>query len=316
MGHSSGTNGVVPGVGWHLDRASSTIVAMPLITTPDGRALDVETTGPEGGVPLLFHHGTPGCRHQFRTIREAAVARGLRLVTWSRPGYGASDRRPGRRVADVVDDVAAIVHALGADRVLTAGWSGGGPHALATAALLPERVAGVVVIAGVAPYEAEGLDFLAGMGKGNVEEFGLALEGADALRPLLEREAAELRTVDAEGIIAGQSTILPEVDRVALRDDLGEDLAASFREALRTSVDGWLDDDLAFCVPWGFDLARIDVPTFLWQGSADLMVPFAHGQWLASALPGATVHLEEGEGHLLVGARLIGRILDEVAALR
>jgi pimeloyl-ACP methyl ester carboxylesterase len=91
-------------------------------------------------------------------------------------------------------------------------------------------------------------------------------------------------------------------------------MAASFREAVRVSVDGWLDDDLAFTRPWGFGLAEITVPTMIWQGSADLMVPFAHGQWLAAQLPGASVHLEEGEGHLSVGIGALDQMLDELVS--
>lgn len=288
---------------------------MPLLTLPDGRSLDVETSGPEDGTPLLFHHGTPGSRHPFAAMSASCARRGLRLVTWSRPGYGASTRRPGRSVADDAGDVAAILDSLGARRALVAGWSGGGPHALGSAAGLPDRVAGCLVIAGVAPYDAAGLDFLAGMGEGNIEEFGLAVQGEAALRPFLEREASGLADVDAEGIIAGMSTLLPEVDRTVLRDELGHDIAASFREALRSGVDGWLDDDLAFCAPWGFDPSAISVPTFVWQGSADLMVPFAHGQWLAATLPGATAHLDEGPGHLLVGAATLGPMLDELVSV-
>jgi pimeloyl-ACP methyl ester carboxylesterase len=287
---------------------------MPTIQLPDGRNLDIYVSGPDDGVPLVFHHGTPGALTPLRALERAAHARRLRLVTYSRSGYGGSTRRPGRTVADVVGDMAAILDQLNAPRCLVAGWSGGGPHALATAAGLPERVVAVLSIAGVAPYGVPGLDFLAGMGEQNVEEFGLALEGESALRPYLEKEAAELRQVTPEGIVSGLSTVLPPVDVAVITGELGEDMAESFHEGLRVSVDGWLDDDLAFAAPWGFELDSIPVPTFLWQGSADLMVPFAHGQWLAAHLPGVTAHLEDGEGHLSVGVGAIDRMLDELSA--
>lgn len=287
---------------------------MTVIELSDGRALDVEVTGPDGGVPLVFHHGTPSAVPQLRVMQRAAHARGLRLVTFSRPGYGSSTRRPGRRVADAAEDVTAILDHLGVARCLVAGWSGGGPHALATGAELPERAAGVLVIAGVAPYDADGLDFLAGMGEQNVEEFGLALRGESALRPYLEADAEQLRGADAAGLIAGMSTVLPEADRAVLGDEYGEDLAANFAEALRTGVDGWLDDDLAFTTPWGFAPQEIAVPTFVWQGGADLMVPAAHGRWLAEHLPAATAHLEPGEGHLSLGIGALDRMLDELVA--
>jgi pimeloyl-ACP methyl ester carboxylesterase len=213
---------------------------------------------------------------------------------------------------DVVVDAQAVLDHIGAERSLAAGWSGGGPHALATAARLPDRVAGVLAIAGVAPYGRPGLDFMAGMGEQNIQEFGLAVEGEAALRPVLEKEAVELRNTDAVGLTAGLETLLPPVDRAVLTSELGEDLAANFSEGLRLGVDGWVDDDLAFTRPWGFSLVDIAVPAFVWQGSEDLMVPFAHGQWLGANIPGAVPHLEQDEGHLSVAVGAIDRMLDEL----
>jgi pimeloyl-ACP methyl ester carboxylesterase len=287
---------------------------MAIIDLPDGRGLDVVISGPDDGTPLIFHHGTPGSVTRFRAIERAAHERGLRMVTYSRAGYGASTRLPGRDVAAVVPDVEAMLDLVGASRCLVAGWSGGGPHALATGAALPDRVAGVLVIAGAAPYDAEGLDFLAGMGEQNVEEFGEALRGEAAHRPTLEAEAEGLRSATAAGLIDQLSTLLPDVDRAELNDEFGEDMVASFAEALRLGVDGWLDDDLAFVRPWGFAPDKIAVPTFVWQGSEDLMVPFAHGEWLARTIPGVTAHLEHGHGHLSIGVGKIDAMLDELTA--
>ncbi len=268
-------------------------------------------SGPADGFPLVFHHGTPGAAIPVRAIERAAHARGLRLVSASRPGYGDSGRQPGRRVVDVADDTAAVLAAIGAERCLVAGWSGGGPHALACAARLG-AAAGVLVIAGVAPYGATGLDWMSGMGEENVIEFSAALKGEDELRAYLLPEAEQLRNVTAGDIVSSLSTLLPDVDRAVLTGEFAEDMAAEFREAIRAGVDGWLDDDLAFARPWGFSLDEISVPVMIWQGSADLMVPFAHGQWLASQLPGASVHLEEGEGHLSVALGALDRMLDEL----
>lgn len=245
-------------------------------------------------------------------MQRAAHERGLRLVTYSRPGYGTSDRSAGRSVADVAADMSAVLDHLEAPRCIVAGWSGGGPHALATGARLSQRVAGVLVIAGVGPFDAPGLNFLAGMGAQNVEEFSLAVEGDAPVRKFLEAEAAGLRTATAAQVVEQLSTLLPPVDVATVTTEFGEDLTASFAEALRNGVDGWLDDDLAFTRPWGFDLAEIAVPVFVWQGSADLMVPFAHGQWLAEHVPGATAHLEDGEGHLSIGVGALDRMLDEL----
>jgi pimeloyl-ACP methyl ester carboxylesterase len=285
-----------------------TLQQLPL---PDGRNLDLIVSGPDDGLPLVFHHGTPGAAVPARAMERAAHARGLRLVTTSRPGYGGSTRLPGRTVLDVVADTEAVLQHLGADRCVVGGWSGGGPHALACAARL-DAAAAVLVIAGVAPYEAEGLDFLAGMGEDNVVEFGAALEGEEPLRRYLEGERPALLDATPEGIIGALSSLLPEVDRAVITDEFGEDLAAGIREAVRTGVDGWLDDDLAFTQPWGFGLDEIRVPTAIWQGSEDLMVPFAHGRWLAAHLPSAAAHLEQGQGHLSVGIGALDRMLDEL----
>jgi pimeloyl-ACP methyl ester carboxylesterase len=277
----------------------------------DRRRLDVRVSGPAGGVPLVFHHGTPGARTPMRALERAAHARGLQVVTTSRPGYGGSDRQAGRAVVDVVADVRAVLGWLGASRCVVAGWSGGGPHTLACAARLDEAAA-ALVIAGVAPYDADGLDWLAGMGEDNLTEFSAALGGEVALRRFLDQAREHLKDVTVDGIVSALGSLLPDVDRAVLTDEFGEDLASGFHEALRVGVDGWLDDDLAFIRPWGFDLDEVRIPTAVWQGSADLMVPFAHGQWLASRLPHAAVHLEQGEGHLSIGLGALDRMLDEL----
>jgi pimeloyl-ACP methyl ester carboxylesterase len=284
------------------------------LTLGDGRLLDVRVSGPDGGTPLVFHHGTPSSVVPLRFLEHAAHARGLRFVTTSRPGYAGSTRQPGRNVADVVADTGAVLAELGAPRCFVAGWSGGGPHALACAAGLP-GVAATVVIAGVAPSGAEGLDWLDGMGQANLDEFAAAAEGEEALRRFLDPERHGLAEVTAEGLLSGLDTLLPAVDRAVVTEEFGEDLAASIREGLRTSADGWLDDDLAFLQPWGFELSSIDTPVAVWQGSDDLMVPFAHGRWLAGAVPGCRAHLLEGQGHLSIGIGAIGPMLDELVAL-
>ncbi len=267
-------------------------------------------SGPDAGMPVLFHHGTPGSSAPLRVIERAAHERGLRYVTYSRPGYGRSSRHDGRRVVDAVDDALAILGHVGADRCLVAGWSGGGPHAMACAARLEPAVA-TAVIAGVAPYDAEGLDWMDGMGAGNVEEFGAAVAGRDTLAPALEEAAAGMRDATMADLKAEMSSLLSEVDEAAFDGEFGEDLVAMLREGLAGGADGWVDDDLAFIAPWGFELDEIGGPLALWQGSDDLMVPIAHGRWLAAHLPTAISHFEAGEGHLSLCAR-IDRMLDEL----
>lgn len=242
-------------------------------------------SGPPDGIPLVFHHGTPGAATPIRAIERAAIDRGLRLTTTSRPGYGGSTRQPGRSVVDVVADMSAVLDALGAKRCFVAGWSGGGPHALACAARL-EAAEAVLVIAGVAPSEGASLDWMAGMGADNVAEFGAAWQGEGTLRSFLDPVREQLKDVTVADIIASLSSVLPDVDRAALSGEFGEDMAVAFHEGLRLSIDGWLDDDLAFTKPWGFALDEIAKPVMIWQGSADLMVPFTHGQWLASRRTG------------------------------
>ena len=279
----------------------------------DGRHLEYRVSGPEGGLPLVFHHGTPGSAVPVRAFERGAHARGLRFVTTSRPGYGDSTRHAGRSVLDVVEDTAAVLEAIGATRCLIAGWSGGGPHALACAARL-EGTEAALVIAGVAPYDDEGLDWMAGMGEDNVIEFGAAVSGEHALRPFLDEQREHLRDVTVENIVASLESLLPDVDRAVLTDEFGEDMAESFHLAVRVGIDGWLDDDFAFVTPWSFALDEISVPTLLWQGSTDLMVPFAHGKWLAAHVSHASAHLEEGEGHLSIGVGAVERMLDELVA--
>ncbi len=292
-------------------------ISLGILDLADGRQLEWSSVGPPDGTVLLNHHGTPGSRVPAGTMARAAAARGLRLVTASRPGYGRSSRAPGRIVADVVGDATALLDELGAGEAYVIGASGGGPHALACAALMGGRVLGVCVLAGVAPWNAEGLDWLAGMGEDNVEEFTLTLAGEGMLRPFLEAARPELLKADADGVLAVLGGLLPEVDRACLTGEVAADAAASMAQAVVAGVDGWLDDDLAFAQPWGFELSGLASlargrPVSIWQGDADLMVPFAHGEWLAEHVPGARPHLLAGEGHLSIGIGSIGPVLDEL----
>lgn len=287
-----------------------------VLDLPDGRVIDLAVSGPPEGTPLMFHHGTPASGVQFHAMQRACQQRGLRLVTYSRPGYGGSSPQPGRRVVDVVDDVHAVLDHLKAPRCYVAGWSGGGPHAMATAACLPDRVIGALVMAGVAPYGTPDLDFVAGMGQENIQEFAQAVQGESVLRPALERSAEELAGSDAAGIVQSWSSLLPEVDRAVITDEFATDLLASTHEAVRCGCEGWLEDDLAIIQPWGFDLGALGtVPITLWQGDQDLMVPFTHGQWYATHLPPSVrVHLQPGHGHLSVVIGSLDLMLDDLLA--
>jgi len=278
----------------------------------DGRDLEVLRHGPPDAFPLAFHCGTPNAPDEFPALFDAVTAKGWQLVAHARPGYSRSTRQEGRTVADVAGDLAAILDRLGLGEFATLGWSGGGRHALACAALLPDRCTAAASLAGVAPYDAEGLDFLAGMGPENVEEFGAAARSRAELRELLDRFADPLRDISGEQVAGELGGLIDDVDRGALTGEFADVMARMLRRALSTGTDGWFDDDIAFINPWGFDLDDITVPVSIWQGAHDRMVPFAHGQWLAAHIPGARVHLYDDEGHLSLVDQL-PRILDDLS---
>lgn len=258
----------------------------------------VYEAGDPGGAPVVVHHGTPGCGLLAGAWSRDAAERGIRLVGFDRPGYGGSDRHPDRSVAAVAADTAAVADALGADSFRTWGVSGGGPHALACAALLPDRVTSAAVIGSVAPFDAAGLDWMGGMGQGNIEEFSAALAGPDVLGPLLAQESASLVAGGPAGLTAEMATILPPVDAAALTGEFAEFIYTWMATGLRSGHDGWLDDDLAFVRPWSFDPATIAVPVLMLHGRQDLMVPFPHAQWLSERIPGVTARLTDQDGHL------------------
>ena len=251
---------------------------------------------------LVYHHGTPAAGPIDGDLVTAAEANNLRVVELVRPGYGQSDRFTDRTVADIAGLAGELADHLGFDTFVTLGWSGGGPHALATVALQPKRCVAGLSLAGVAPYGAQGLDFLAGMGQDNIDEFGASIEGEAALRPMLTEIGVGMTDITGSDIVSMMRSLLPDVDQALLTGEFGDEMATIFRWAVSTGIDGWLDDDLAFTQDWGFRLDQVTNPIAIWQGSEDLMVPYAHGQWLAAQLPHADVHLLDGQGHLSIGA--------------
>src|SRR5512143_3028951 len=227
--------------------------------TTDGRRLDVLLGGNPTGTTLLFHHGTPGNATRYETWFADAEARGLRAVAYSRPGYATSGRRPGRTVASVAADVTALLDELGAEQFLTLGGSGGGPHAIACAALLPERCLASAALVTPAPWGADGLDWFAGMAQLNVDEFGAALRGERAIRSWMAANGEEFRTITGPQIVTTLGDALSPVDQAVATAAWAEHEAAGMRRALEHGFDGWVDDDLAFTQPWGFDLESIRV---------------------------------------------------------
>jgi pimeloyl-ACP methyl ester carboxylesterase len=289
-------------------------VAIRFETIPaaDGRKLDVMLGGADTGPGLVLHHGTPSDASLWSGWDGVAAARSLRLVAISRPGYATSTRQPKRRIVDVADDVAAVSRALKLPWFVTAGWSGGGPHALACAARSGDRCRAVATLAGVGAYEMDDLDFLDGMGPENIDEFGAALSSEDELREWLERNAPGLREVNGRGLAAAFGGLVPPVDKDALSGSFADRMAASYRRGLARGFDGWIDDDLAFINDWGFDLSAITTPATIWQGDLDLMVPFAHGAWLANHIPRATARFAPGHGHISLLASYAEAVVDDL----
>jgi pimeloyl-ACP methyl ester carboxylesterase len=258
---------------------------MRSIAGPGGRALRVYEEGDPTGAPVVVHHGTPADGSLFPPWVDDAAERGIRLIGYDRPGYGGSDAHPGRRIADAAADVAAIADALGIERFATWGISGGGPHALACAALLGDRVVGVASLAGVAPFDAEGLNYFSGMGRDNIVEFGAAMQGREAIEALAREEAAEMVGATPEDIVEAMRSLVTPVDEAVLSGEFGEFYAASMCQVFAQGTEGWLDDDMAFVEPFGFDVAAIAVPALVWHGRHDRFVPVTHGERARSPAP-------------------------------
>jgi pimeloyl-ACP methyl ester carboxylesterase len=278
---------------------------MRAVTTPDGRTLTVREGGDPRGVPVLFISGTPGSSTLFDAHRRDAEERGIRLFSYDRPGYGGSTRLAGRTAADCAADIEAVCDELGLGRICLWGISGGGPHALAAAALLPERVAAAASLASCAPYDADGLDWFAGMGELNIEEFGVIFEGEEAHRAAMVKQREGLLAAKPEELVEQWQTLLGPADREVATGTFAAELLDHMRAGIGPGGDGWLDDDLVFVKPWGFDLAAIRVPVLLWHGEQDRFVPFGHGVWLAERIPGVEARLTADDGHLTLAQRRI-----------
>jgi pimeloyl-ACP methyl ester carboxylesterase len=273
-------------------------VTTRIVSAGDGRELAVHEAGATAGLPVIVHHGTPSSGLLYEPWIEDAAAKGIRLIGFDRAGYGDSSRLPGRNIAAAARDVEAIADALDLERFATWGISGGGPHALACAALCGNRLTAVASLAGVAPWNAEGLDWLAGMGEANVKEFDAVLAGEDALRPSVERDRVEMLATGPEELTTIFDSLLGDADRAVLESGIATWLVAADSRGLRDSADGWIDDDLAFAAPWGFEPADISRPVLIVQGGDDRFVPRSHGEWLAAHVHGAEAWIDDVNGHL------------------
>ncbi|MDR3033433.1 alpha/beta fold hydrolase [Kitasatospora sp. NRRL B-11411] len=267
------------------------------IETPDGGVLAVETSGDPSGHPVFLLHGTPGSR-VGPAPRGAVLARmRVRLISFDRPGYGDSTRLPGRDVAAAATDVTVIADALGLDRFAVVGRSGGGPHALACAALLPDRVRRAATQVSLAPRHADGLDWFEGMTPSNERAYRQAELGQPRIAGQFQVRSRVIRRDPAQLI----RNLVPELtppDRTVVADiGIRRILHSTYRQAFRYGADGWIDDVLAFIADWGFAVESIRAPVRLWHGAEDRFSPVGHSAWLADHIPGAQLYLEPGAAH-------------------
>ncbi|WP_326583019.1 alpha/beta hydrolase [Streptomyces sp. NBC_00487] len=271
--------------------------ALDHVRTADGRWLRVECSGDPRGRPVFLLHGMPGSRVGPRPRSMYLYHRGARLISYDRPGYGGSDRRAGRRIVDVVDDVTDVADALGLDRFAVVGRSAGAPHALACAARLPHRVTRAAALVTLAPRDAAGLDWFAGMAPSNVREFRTAFTDPQRFAAGMIPRSAAIRS-DPARLLDELRGELTDDDRIIVSDNgIRSMLLRNYHEALRTSPYGWIDDALALTAPWGFEPGEIRVPVLFWHGAKDVFSPAAHSSWLAARIPRATAVLEPTAAH-------------------
>ena len=278
------------------------------VRTPDGRTLAVEDAGDPAGRSVLVHEGTPCSRHLYGPWVADAAGRGLRLIGYDRPGYGGSTPHPGRSIADCAGDVRAICAALEIDRLAMWGWSGGGAHVLACAALLPDLVVAAASLASSAPYEADGLDWFAGMTQDDVDSNRLLLTNPEAARANIDQDREWLLAASASEMAQGFASLAPPVDAAVLQGEMAAWLAYAIHDGLAPGSQGWYDDALAHVRPWGFELADITVAVLLLHGRQDKDVPFGHGQWLATHIPGVEARLLDNDGHVTLAEHHIGDV--------
>ncbi|HEX4527163.1 MAG TPA: alpha/beta hydrolase [Gaiellaceae bacterium] len=268
-----------------------------LTVADDGREIWSVATGPADGFPVIWHHGNPGSRVPPCSELVAAEL-GLRLISYDRPGCGKSTPLPGHIVADLAPDVARIADSWGVPRFATAGISGGGAFALATAALLPDRCTAAALLSTSAPIDAHGLEFDSGMTETNAQAAAEAAEPVDRAATLASGEPMRQELLrDPLACLMGFAQEFPEADRAALEDPAIRDpVVAGMAECVRCSGEGWLDASNAFGSPWGFDVRTVSRPVGVWQGVDDSATPIGHARWLASHVPGAELH-ELAGGH-------------------
>jgi pimeloyl-ACP methyl ester carboxylesterase len=270
---------------------------MQVVRVTGEREVTVEVCGAAAGAPIFLLHGTPGSRRGPRPRASVLYRLGVRLISYDRPGYGSSTRRPDRVVADAAHDVAAIADELGLGGFCVVGRSGGGPHALACAALLGERVRSAAVLVGLAPSDASDLGWYDGMATANIKEYTAAASGLAEAMSSLAALAEQVRS-DPETLLLSLRPDLTGSDRRVVDDvTIRTQLTETYAEALRAGAEGWIDDVLALRKPWGFNLSAIKQPVLLWHGAQDVFSPVSHAYWLAGQISTALIEVASGTSH-------------------
>jgi pimeloyl-ACP methyl ester carboxylesterase len=286
---------------------------MPQFKVKDNRELEILDNGITSDKAIIFHHGTPHHASAWSSWLEDAANRGIRALSYSRAGYGTSDRNFGRSVLSNNSDISLLLDGKNISSFVAIGWSGGGPHALANT--FDHRNVGAITLAGVGEFGASDLDFLEGMGPENHDEFGAALKGESALDAWMNANAGSMKNVTGAEIKEAFGGLIGDADKAVIEGDFADQMAATMRSGLAVSFDGWIDDDLAFVRPWGFNLREISKPVFIWQGDDDFMVPHAHSKWLAEHIPGSQLKFVPGHGHISLVEKYRSEILNQAEAL-
>lgn len=286
---------------------------MPQFKLKDGRELEILDNGINSERALIFHHGTPGHATAWLSWLDEAASAGVRAISYSRAGYGTSDRNPGRSVISVNSDISQVLDAKAITTFVSIGWSGGGPHALANT--FEHRNVGAISLAGVGAFGVDDLNFLEGMGPENHDEFGAALKGEAVITQWMNDNALAMKNVTGSEIREAFGGLIGDADKAVLEGEKADAMAAAMRSGLAVSFDGWIDDDLVFIKHWGFELADITKPVILWQGDQDLMVPHSHSYWLEKHIPTAKLSFIPGHGHISLGEKYKPEILRQALEL-
>jgi len=286
---------------------------MPQFKLRSGRELEVLDNGVDSTRAIVFHHGTPASASLWSQWFTYAAEAGIRAISYSRAGYGTSDRDFGRSIVSVNKDIAEVLESKGIEKFVAIGWSGGGPHALANTLL--ENNVGAITLAGVGAYGVDDLDFLEGMAQENYDEFGASLQGEDVIQQWFIDNASVFKSAGGAEIREAFGGLISDADKKSMEGSFADVIAAAIRSGLAVSFDGWVDDDVAFTKPWGFDLSSISKPVKIWQGDQDFMVPHAHSHWLKKHISTAELTFIPGQGHVTLLVDYTDKVFAQAKAL-